>query len=169
MLRPFYNYIYGTEYIRSWRNGLLDTLSHLETMPDIEGPKIVIAHLVCPHEPFVFGPDGELVSIRNVSNYEDKQFYLGQYIFMTRELERLFEVILEKSSAPPIIIIQSDHGIRTSGRVIDVGENEWRKIFNAYYLPGTGTEELWPSISPANSFRVIFNRYFGASYEILED
>jgi len=169
MLRPFYNYIYGTEYIRSWRNGLIDTLSHLKTMPDVEGPKIVIAHLMCPHEPFVFGPDGELVDIQNVSNYADKQFYLGQYIFINGELERLVEVILEKSSTPPIIVIQSDHGIRAHHPGIVIGEDEWKKILNAYYLPGDGKELLYDSISPVNTFRLIFNHYFGADYPLLED
>ena len=169
MLRPFYNYIYGTEYIRSWRNNLIDTLSHLKTMPDVEGPKIVIAHLMCPHEPFVFGPDGELVDIQNVSNYADKQFYLGQYIFINGELERLVEVILEKSNTLPIIVIQSDHGIRAHHPGIVIGEDEWKKILNAYYLPGDGKELLYDSISPVNTFRLIFNHYFGADYPLLED
>jgi hypothetical protein len=169
MLRPFYNYIYGPEYIRSRRNDLIDTLSYLKTMPDIEGPKFVFAHLMCPHEPFIFGPDGELVDIRNVSNYADKQFYLGQYIFMSRELERLVEVILEKSSNPPIIIIQSDHGLRPHHPNIEIGSDEWQKILNAMYLPGMDNAVLFDNMSPANTFRVIFNHYFGANYPLLED
>ena len=42
-------------------------------------------------------------------------------------------------------------------------------ILNAYYLPNGGNDLLYESISPVNSFRVIFNSYFGANYEILED
>ena len=28
---------------------------------------------------------------------------------------------------------------------------------------------LYPSVSPVNSFRIIFDTYFGASYELLPD
>lgn len=40
---------------------------------------------------------------------------------------------------------------------------------DAYYLPGGGDQKLYPSISPVNSFRVIFNRYFKTNYPLLED
>jgi hypothetical protein len=33
-------------------------------------------------------------------------------------------------------------------------------ILNAYYLPG-GRKNTYPSITPVNSFRVIFDHYFG--------
>ena len=47
-------------------------------------------------------------------------------------------------------------------------------IFNVYHLPPApenagSAVELYPSISPVNSFRVIFNRYFGTDYPLLED
>ncbi|HUW45436.1 MAG TPA: hypothetical protein VMW50_06540, partial [Dehalococcoidia bacterium] len=160
MLCPFYNHIYGTEYIRSWRNGLLDTLSHLKTMPDIEGPKIVIAHLMCPHEAFVFGPKGEYIAPANWSNYKDKQFYLGQYIFISAEIEKVIDVLLDKSEMPPIIILQSDHGIRPYHPGIVIGGDEWEKILNAMYLPGMDADMLYDNISTVNTFRLIFNHYF---------
>jgi hypothetical protein len=42
-------------------------------------------------------------------------------------------------------------------------------ILNAYYLPGVSHESLYPGISPVNSFRVVFNQYFGAGLPLLED
>ena len=45
---------------------------------------------------------------------------------------------------------------------------ESMRIFNAYYFPG-GNERLYDSITPVNSFRIIFNSYFGADYPLLED
>ncbi len=168
MLRPFYNYLFGTQFETFWRHGALRTLERLKKMPEIEGPKFVLAHVFPPHTPFVFGPDGESVAPRNWYNWDDKQFYLGQYIFTARQLEEVVEVLLEESATPPIIIIQTDHGIRQM-HLTEIAEEEWRKIFNAYYLPEGGTEQLWSSISPHNSFRLIFNYYFGADYEILED
>ena len=43
------------------------------------------------------------------------------------------------------------------------------KIFNAYYLPVDGNKLLYKSITPVNSFRLIFSHYFGADYPLLED
>jgi len=42
-------------------------------------------------------------------------------------------------------------------------------ILNAYHLPGDGNSQLYDSISPVNTFRVIFNQYFGADLKLLED
>jgi hypothetical protein len=41
-------------------------------------------------------------------------------------------------------------------------------ILNAYYLPGDSSEAA-VDISPVNTFRMIFNRYFGGKYDYLEN
>ncbi len=41
-------------------------------------------------------------------------------------------------------------------------------VFNAYYLP-EHNDELYPTITPVNTFRLIFNAYFGGKYDILDD
>ena len=169
MLRPFYYHLLGTQYENAWRRMTLHTLEHLKRLPDMEGPNFVYAHFSCPHVPFAFGPEGEYVASANWYNYEDKQFYLGQYIFISREIERLVDALLRKSDIPPIIILQSDHGIRPHRLDLVIGADEWRKIPNAMYLPGVDYAKLSPSISPVNTFRLIFNHYFGADYELLED
>ena len=38
-----------------------------------------------------------------------------------------------------------------------------------YHLPDDGDRMLYPSISPVNSFRFIFNHYLGADFDLLED
>ncbi len=42
-------------------------------------------------------------------------------------------------------------------------------ILNAYYLPGFDQSKLYKSVSPVNSFRLVFNHYFGTKYPLLED
>jgi hypothetical protein len=42
------------------------------------------------------------------------------------------------------------------------------KILNAYYFPG-GNDDLYPTITPVNTFRLIFNKYFDQDYPLLED
>ena len=51
-------------------------------------------------------------------------------------------------------------------------EAEWRQkygILNAYYLPNVDKAILYPSITPVNAFRLVFNLYFGTDFELLPD
>jgi hypothetical protein len=169
MLRPFYPYIAGIQYVHYYRSGVLDTLQHLKEMPDIGGPKLVFAHIACPHAPYVFGPNGEYIAHANDNNYEDKQFYLGQYIFISQEIEKVIDALLDESEIPPIIVLQSDHGQRPHHTGIVIGANEWKKVLNAMYLPGMDYSELSDSISPVNTFRLIFDHYFDADYALLQN
>ena len=169
MLRPFYYRIVRREYESASRRQTLYTLEHLKMLPEQEGPKFVFAHFNCPHKPFVFGPNGEYIDAEDYNNWEDKQVYLGQYLFISAEIEKLVDALLDKSEIAPIIILQSDHGLRPHHHNIVVGGDEWHKILNAMYLPGMGYSEISDSISPVNTFRLIFNHYFGADYPLLED
>jgi hypothetical protein len=44
-------------------------------------------------------------------------------------------------------------------------------ILNAYYLPGVdySNPHLYPSITPVNSFRLVFDLYFGTKLGSLDD
>jgi hypothetical protein len=47
---------------------------------------------------------------------------------------------------------------------------QWRmSILNAYYVNEQAKQDLYPTITPVNTFRVIFNHYFGTTYPLLED
>jgi hypothetical protein len=87
-------------------------------------------------------------------------------------LERTIDTILRRSSRPPVIIIQGDHG---PGGHLDWDSPErsclWERtsILNAYYLPDGGARYLYPAITPVNSFITILNVYFGAGMELLPD
>jgi len=170
MLKPFYYHMVGGQYEIASRRQTLHTLEHIKKMVSVAGPKFVFAHIFCPHADYVFGSQGEYIAHQNWGNYKDKQYYRGQYIFITREIEKTVDVLLKKSKNPPVIILQSDHGQRPNHHPdLLIGIDEWRKILNALYLPGVDRTELNESISPVNTFRLIFNRYFGAAYRLLED
>lgn len=145
-----------------WRDKALFTLNQLEfdKVPSIQGPKFVYAHLILPHPPYVFGPNGEVVEERlddmDISGYRD------QLIFTNKQIEPIVRALVEHSEREPVIIMQGDHGLRFTSE-------ERMAILNAYYLPGHASDQLYPTISPVNSFRVVFNSYFGAEYELLED
>lgn len=135
----------------------------------MQGPKFVYTHLILPHPPFVFGPDGKYTNPANFWNekklYPASKFKIGytnQMTFLNTKLLEMIDAILAESKTPPIIILQGDHGPWLQPNP------EHFFILNAYYLPGHETE-LYPTISPVNSFRLVFNDYFGGKYDMLKD
>ena len=98
--------------------------------------------------------------------------YLGQLIFINKKVRVLVEKILSRSDNPPIIVLQADHGwelTRDDDNVTNEAMIEKMKIFNAYHLPGNGKSLLYDSITPVNTFRLIFKYYFGAKLDLLKD
>ena len=146
-------------------NSVLYAFDALSEMPDIEGSKFVYSHILCPHPPWFFESDGA----REFSPFGPRQHemiqegYIGNINFINKELEKLIDVILTKSEIPPIIILQGDHGLWWVDE-----QCQHYQILNAYHLPESN-QFLYESISPVNSFRLIFNLYFRADYELLED
>ena len=60
-------------------------------------------------------------------------------------------------------------GLHMGGSLAETDVRERYSIFNAYLFPDGGDEKLYDSISPVNTFRVLFNHYFGTNYPLLED
>jgi hypothetical protein len=96
--------------------------------------------------------------------------YVSQLQYINYKLTEVIEAILSQSERPPIIILQGDHGSRSTAE--GFGKINFREAFpilNAYYLPNGGKKYLYEAISPVNTFRVIFNHYLGENFELLED
>jgi hypothetical protein len=130
-------------------------LDQLEQVPLLPGKKFVYAHIVAPHAPFVFSPDGRFDSTGAVN-----PGYLHAISYVNSRVIPIVKSIIEKSRVPPVIIIQGDHGWDADHRM---------QILNAYYLPNGGSEKVYPTITPVNSFRTVFNQYFGDAYPKLDD
>lgn len=150
-----------------YRHRTLSALYAMESnVPNIPSPKFVFTHLVIPHHPFVFGPNGEeLNSIESgVPEFEEyKVKYPDQVTYINARIAAIVDLILQSSPNPPVIVIQGDHGPAP----FDVVDRRM-KILNAYYFPDD-SEGLYPTITPINTFRVIFNKYFGQNYPMLDD
>lgn len=134
-------------------------LEQLPKIPDIPGPKFVFAHLVIPHSPFVYGPDGEYISIQKGEGRRGHR-YAVNYI-NTKMLEILPQII-EDSKTPPIIIVAADHGSPTGGM-----ENALR-ILAAFYAPAARSQ-FYETITPVNLFRILFDTYFNTNLGLLPD
>jgi hypothetical protein len=134
---------------------ILYVLDQLENSSTIHGPKFVFLHIMAPHGPWVIGANGEY-SFTD----DEKSGYANEVQFLNNHLPAILQKIIENSAHPPVIILQGDHGYYNEERMA---------ILNAYYLPGDGKDDLYTGITPVNTFRVIFNHYLGANYELLPD
>jgi hypothetical protein len=143
-------------------------LDELPKLADISEPTFTFAHIDIPHPPYVFSPDGYLTdpgywSVPVKGAVDEEHFrsgYIYEIEYINARMLTIISEILANSTTPPIIIIQGDHGF---------GEGDNFPILNAYYLPGIDPGVLYPTISPVNSFRLIFNEYFGSNLIQLPD
>ena len=141
-------------------------LDKIDKLSYIKEPKLVFAHIIIPHPPYVFGPNGDPVAMEDVgttkSDREDA-LYRDQAIYISNRMQEIVPRIISNSARPPIIIIQGDHG----PTVAKDAKTRMRNL-NVYYFPGVDAP-LYPTITPVNTFRVIFNIYFGQNLPILKD
>ena len=164
------------------REIILAQFNNLADIPTIPGPKFVFVHIVAPHSPYLFGPNGENIQQSGsftlaetgdggASLSEKAAQYKGQAIYVTSRVEETIDTILENSQVSPIIILQADHGPSVGRGYESHGEGLRQKtaILNAYRLPGGCDKHLYPGVTPVNTFRIVFNCYFGESYNLLED
>jgi len=138
-------------------------------------PFFVLAHLRLPHDPFTFGPNGEIIDSEinleltpsgTISNY------LDQLEFTNKKTSEIIETLLSVDE-PPIIIIQSDHGARFS---IDWEDpnipvdslHRGYNVLSAVYLPNKNYDSF-SSYTNVNTFRIIFNEVFDENLEILDE
>lgn len=148
--REFYEHYQQTLFI-------LDTLPKL---PHTKGPKFVFAHFLVPHPPYIFSPDGKFAWAGG-----ELPGYKSNVQFIDTQITQVVGKIIENSETPPIIIVQGDHGPSVSF----VTPKMRMSILNAYYVNDETKSDLYGTITPVNSFRIIFNNYFGTNYPLLED
>lgn len=149
-----------------YRERTLFTLDKLDKLSYIKGPKFVFVHLVIPHPPYVFGPTGGPVEAADVGTTKTQQgasHYRDQAIYISSRMKEIVPKMIANSTTPPIIVIQGDHGPTVASKPRSRMSN-----LNAYLLPGA-SKSLYPTITPVNTFRVIFNNYFGQNLQLLDD
>lgn len=156
------------------RERILYNFAKLAEVPYLRGKKFILAHFVLPHPPYLFDKNGKPMP-EDVPSGFDKEMEIEQLQFANKKVRETIDKILARSNPKPIIIIASDHGplIPNLHGVTDTPSKELVKkrmsILNAYYFPEGGSDLLYDSITPVNTFRILFNYYFGAKYELLED
>jgi hypothetical protein len=159
------DYIMGVNF----RDRFMNVFNKVDDIAHNPEPTFSYIHLISPHPPFVFDPQGNPTYPPDFWN-ENRQYppdmyekgYLNQLQFLNKKVLEAIDVILANSDTPPIIMIQGDHGPWIQPKF----QRLW--ILSAYYLPGHNNE-VYKTITPVNSFRMVFNLYFGGRYDMLDD
>ena len=148
----------------------------LESVRRETQPMFVFAHLMAPHLPHAYDADGNV--LLEFPPY--KQGWVQMTEFVNRRLIAVVDAI-QKHEPNSVIIVEGDHGPRTTWQSTFTNEllpweGSWEEYvrdrcanLSTFYYPDQGYESLYPEITPVNTFRVIFNKYFNTHLEILED
>lgn len=158
------------------RQSIICAFSEISSLKDRNSESVfAFIHLLLPHPPYLFGANGENIIGSKTQTVEgsfvDEEKYIDSIKYANKKILETIDKILANNSKS-IIIIQSDHGYDFGINYENPSEISLKQRFsnlNAVYLPDKGKDDLYEGITPVNIFRIIFNNYFDASYEILED
>lgn len=132
----------------------------LEIVPN--SGNFILFHVELPHTPFVFDEDGNLIEAENRLNWENKKYYLGQYIYASNMMEDIVSKIVEKDK-DAVIVLTSDHSARGLDEFSDVDKCQ---IFNAVYFQGKPLDI--EGLSGINTLRTLVNDLFGYEFEMIK-
>ncbi|MGE0606298.1 MAG: hypothetical protein AB7O62_04160 [Pirellulales bacterium] len=134
-------------------------------------PLFTFAHICCPHPPYVYGLNGRLP--QPIANDDaNSRLYVEQIGYLNQQVLELIDAIDRTSGGSSVIVLQADHGSAMLGMARQPSAEqltERMSIFSAYRLPASASARPYPSITPVNSFRVIFNGLFHDNWPLLPD
>lgn len=140
-------------------------------------PQFVFAHILSPHPPFVFGPNGEPRRASSITNFYDdaesavanRTAYIDGYREQVHHLNQLVlqavDDILATSDSEPVIIIMSDHGSASHWLYADRAHSDPdERHTNLFAALTPGEPDLFgPSVTPVNVLTMIANSYLRAT------
>lgn len=150
--------------------GAIDTLRGWA--PPTSQPRFVVAHILAPHPPFVFGPkgeprpptttfgywDGSDFHERSSDPYAYRVGYSEQLTYLNTRILGLVRAMMNRSGPKPIVILQGDHGSKHHLNQNSLEKTDVQEAF-ANLLAVAGPDEVLKHIddemSPVNLFRVI--------------
>jgi hypothetical protein len=184
LLNPLFGRMTTDYQIQNHRERIFKNFDKIPALVQSKSPFFLFAHFICPHPPFVFGKTifysktGDIMMDESTLHKMDKtlrkkyiQAYAEQVDFLNQKIIKMLKDIFAQSATPPIIILQGDHGPRSATDSRNFHNTNWHErfsILNAIYLPGK-KNVLYEGVTPVNTFRLIFNEYFGTNYQRLPD
>src|SRR5579871_5107157 len=129
-------------------------------------PNFVYGHVLVPHVPHIFDSTRGFLTYAQSSKLSLFETYTSQVRYANKIIEELVSYIKANNKRNTIIIIEGDHGYR---RFPDSLSMYALPNFSAIYFPDQDYTRLYDSLSPVNTFRIIFDQYFHQSFPLLKD
>lgn len=169
---------------RKYVTGAFENIKRLATPGP--SPRFVLAHVLAPHPPFVFGPNGEPLRPRGAYTLQDGSHYLesgksrdeyiegyrGQAQMIARLTLEAVDALLERGGPRPIIVIHGDHGPKAhldQDSLEGTDVNESFPILEAVLAPPAVQARLKDRTTPVNVYRALFSGIFGDALPPLAD
>jgi hypothetical protein len=156
------------------REAALFGIRQVHRVATAPGPKFVFAHILLPHDPYVFHADGSPLSEADADAGDEAALYRDHLAFANSQIKELVTDLLSgPEERRPIVIIEGDEGPLMC-RSVDCVQTtpEYLKIrlgnLIAMYLPGVDVE-VPDTFSSVNTFRLVLREYFGANLPPLPD
>jgi hypothetical protein len=160
----------GDERFRKAIRSGFDRLDALVTQP---GPKLVVFHTLLPHDPYIFGRQGQSVTFPSQSDEVihsrlGMRYYLPQLRYLETKLLATVDQIRTRSKRPPVIVLMSDEGFEGGSRFSESLTRDIRvKGLLAYSLPGVADRTGPQPPNTVNALRWVFNEVWGTHYPML--
>lgn len=151
-----------------------------------KAPQFTFAHILVPHDPYIFGPDGSDPTYggdRDDNGVDETDKYVNQLSYLNTRIKDLI-ANLREHDPNAAIVIQADEGpypkqfrgTLTPGHYynpINLPLQQMQQKFGvlaSYYLPGMDAQTVTAqAASSVDIFRVILNNYLGYAMPLLPD
>jgi hypothetical protein len=157
-----------------FRDTIHSVFAKLRAVPEQRGPKFVVFHTLLPHDPYIFGAQGQSVTFpgqtdESLATAAGRAYYVQQLQYTQRELLAAVDQIMRRSATPPVVVIQADEGFQANEE--PWGEKTMQDIrfkgLTALLLPGLAKPTAPQPPTTVNTLRFVFNRYLDGNYPML--
>ena len=149
-----------------------DTLRELP-LESAKRPRLIFAHVLVPHPPLAFGPNGEpvvvpgcvwtLCDVPHPLTDEFRSAYGDQLHYLDGLVELTAERIIDDSQRPPIVIFFSDHG----SRLVDSFDSMFDNLIVSYTPGRSGLIPI--DATPVTLLPRLMNAYLQTDLSLVQD
>ncbi|WP_133176930.1 sulfatase-like hydrolase/transferase [Terrimonas sp.] len=155
----YFLYNFFEHPLKTYNNSTLKKCKEIIEQVPGASPQFVYTHFIMPHIPYFYDSTGRDVSPQN---FLDNDKYLSYSVYCKNKIKEIVTMLRAKPNT--IIILISDHGPHLQHS----GYRSIRRNLFSIYLPNKQYSGLNDSLSISNCFRIVFNKYFGQNFTLIQ-